>query len=78
MSDAYTSVRSNTIAGSLYIAGGFILLLHTLGILVRFLNVILIAASLLMITYGALRAELPQKFVQRFLKGERAKKSSEQ
>jgi len=50
--------------GIIMIAIGFVLLFHTLGILVQLLNVILVCIALVLIGYGCYRAEVVNFFIQ--------------
>ena len=47
---------SDSVKGALWMASGFILLLHTLGILQRFLGYILVIISLVLIVVGFMKA----------------------
>jgi len=59
---------SRTFRGTVLIIGGTILLLHTLGILERWLNIILITTALAMIIYGVILAGLWEKAVNQIKK----------
>jgi hypothetical protein len=54
--------------GIVYMALGFVLLFHTLGIITTGLNIILVLISLLMIVIGFIRANLWEKCVALYQK----------
>ncbi len=62
--------NNNTVKGILLIITGSILLLHTLGILVQWLNTILITGSIIMIIYGIVLAGYHKKVFGLFGKKE--------
>jgi hypothetical protein len=54
---------SDTIKGVLFIIAGLILLLHTLGIIQRGLDILIIGLSIYMIIYGFIKANYHQKII---------------